>query len=82
MECVSKDEEIRKLRFQLVLNEDENDALNDELEKEMQHSEDIQRELDETIAELEQMEMESQRTDNELRLKTRELDNMKVCVGL
>ena len=78
MECVSRDEDIRKLRFQLLLLEDENEELQDNLAHQEEHSDELTRKLDESNINYENLGVEFRNSANELRLRHRELDNMKV----
>ena len=78
IECVSRDEDIRKLRFQLLLLEDENEELQDNLVHQEEHSDELTRKLDESNINYENLDVEFRNSANELRLRNRELDNMKV----
>ncbi|KAF2835134.1 hypothetical protein M501DRAFT_1026885 [Patellaria atrata CBS 101060] len=77
VECVAKDEDIRKLRLQLLLLEDENDELNDQLEREQKRGDELEHSVNDAWAQLEESETEVQRVSNELRMKVRELDTVK-----
>ncbi|GME36044.1 Viral a-type inclusion protein [Neofusicoccum parvum] len=82
VESVGKDEEVRKLRFQVLLLEDENDELQDQLQEEEQRSDKLETALDDALAQLRETEAATQRLSNELRMKTREAENMKVRLPL
>lgn len=81
VECVSKDEDIRRLRFQLLLLEDENDELNNQLAEEEARVEDLEQSVIDALSQLDRSESNAQRLNNELRLKARDLDNMKVSIS-
>jgi len=78
VESIAKDEDIRKLRFQLLLLEDENDELHAQLGEEEAHADGSQLSLDETLGALEEVKAEKQRVVSELRMRARELDTIKV----
>lgn len=78
VESVNKDEEIRKLRFQILLLEDENDDLQDQLQEEEQRSDKLETTLDDALAQLRKRDADIQRISNQLRMKMREAENMKV----
>ena len=80
VESVSRDEDVRKLRFQMLLLEDENEELQDSLAQEEEKSDDLTRRLDEAHVSYESLDAELRNTTNELRLRNRELDNMRVRV--
>lgn len=80
VEIVSKDEDIRKLRFQLLLLEDENDGLHEQLQAEDVRMEELEQSLDDALARSEQKEAELQTVFNELRMKTREMEITKVVI--
>ncbi|KAF2457476.1 hypothetical protein BDY21DRAFT_27031 [Lineolata rhizophorae] len=74
---VAKDEDIRKLRVQILLLEDENDELHNQLTEEEEHADAMERNYGDVVARLEDSNAEIERLENELRGKTRELNNMK-----
>ena len=78
IDCISRDEDIRKLRLQLLLVEDENEELQDNLAHEEENSYELTRQLDESNTRYENLDAEVRNSANELRLRNRELDNMKV----
>ena len=78
IDCISRDEDIRKLRFQLILLEDENEELQDSLAHEEESSDDLSRKLDASNVKYENLNAEFRNSVNELKLRNRELDNMKV----
>src|SRR4051812_33372446 len=78
VETVKKDEDIRKLRLQLVLLEDENEELNTQLIQEEEHTDTLQQDLDDALARSTRLEDEISNLTNELRIKTREVETMKV----
>ncbi|KAJ9667828.1 hypothetical protein H2201_002014 [Coniosporium apollinis] len=80
VESVAKEEDIRKLRFQLLLLEDENDELHAQLGEEEAHADGLQLNLDETLGALEEVKAEKQRVVSELRMRARELDTIKAEV--
>jgi len=75
VEVVAKDEDIRKLRFQLLLQEDENDELHGQLTEEEARSDGLEQALDEALAQLEQVRTDK---ENEMRTHARESANIKV----
>ncbi|KAK0645041.1 Myosin heavy chain [Lasiodiplodia hormozganensis] len=77
VESVNRDEEIRKLRFQVLLLEDENDDLQDQLQEEDQRCGKLETALDDALARLRERDADLQRVSNELRMKMREAENMK-----
>ena len=78
VEIVAKDEDIRKLRLQLLLREDENDELHGQLIEEEARSDGLEQALDEALAQLEQARTDKEALQNEMRTHTRELANIKV----
>lgn len=74
VEVVAKDEDIRKLRFQLLLQEDENDELHGQLTEEEARSDGLEQALDEALAQLEQVRTDK---ENEMRTHARESANIK-----
>ncbi|KAF2495168.1 hypothetical protein BU16DRAFT_581914 [Lophium mytilinum] len=77
VEVVAKDEDIRKLRFQIQLLDDENDDLNEKLSEEEARSDGLETALDEALAQLEQLQSEKEALENDIRIKSRELSNVK-----
>lgn len=82
MESVCKDEDIRKLKFQQCLLEDEIDDLHNQLEQEVDRSDNLERELEEAHARSEELDAEIVRVTNDLKIRTRELETTRVCIGL
>lgn len=77
LQAVSKDEDIRKLRLQLLLLEDENEELHEQLGSEEAKSGNLESDLDEALVALEQAETEAREVGQELRVQLRELDNVR-----
>ena len=82
VESVSKDEDIRRLRMQLLLLEDENEELHGQLRVEENRGDGLEQAADEALSELEQAEGEIQRLMNESKTKARELESARVCTLL
>jgi chromosome segregation ATPase len=80
VEVVAKDEDVRKLRFQLQLLDDENDELTNKLIEEEARSDGLETALDEALAQLDQLQADKEGLQNEMRTKSRELNNLKVRV--
>ena len=78
VEIVAKDEDIRKLRLQLLLLEDEDDELQGQLTEEVARSDGLEQALDEALAQLEQARTDKEALQNEVRTHVRELANIKV----
>ena len=79
VEGITKDEDIRKLRVKIHIIEDEVEELIDQLTKEEERSDNLVRDLEETTAKSDELDIENQQLTNDLRIKSRELDNAKVC---
>lgn len=80
VEVVAKDEGIRKLRFQVQLLDDENDDINNKLTEEEARSDALETALDEALAQIDQSQSEKEDFQNNMRTKSRELNNVKVRV--
>lgn len=78
VEGVARDEDIRKLRCQILLLEDENDELHDQLAEEESRADRLEGTLDDSLEQLRVKEAEVLRLQNELRVKARASDTMKV----
>jgi hypothetical protein len=78
VEGVTKDEEIRKLRLRIHIIEDEVEELNEQLAKEEERSDGLIQDLEEAILRSDELDEENQGLSNELRVKSRELENAKV----
>ena len=78
VESVCKEEENRRLRLQLALVEDENEELHSQLELEQDRGDGLQHELDDAFARADELDAEVVTSANELRLKVRELESMRV----
>ncbi|KAF2147261.1 uncharacterized protein K452DRAFT_314462 [Aplosporella prunicola CBS 121167] len=77
VEGVARDEDIRKLRCQILLLEDENDELHDQLAEEESRADRLEGTLDDSLEQLKVKEAEVLRLQNELRVKARASDTMK-----
>jgi len=78
VENVAKDEDIRKLKFQILLLEDENDELHEQLTQEEDRADGLEHDVEDAAARSEELEVELQNVSNELRIKLRETDTLKV----
>jgi hypothetical protein len=79
IEGVTKDEDIRKLRFKIAVMEDEIEDLNEQLAKEEERADGIAQDLDDAVAQTGELDAAVQELTNELRLKTRELEVAEVA---
>ena len=77
-EIIIQDEERRRLRLQILLLEDENDELHEQLAVEDDRIDELEQNCTELQRQAEQAESTSHRFETELRVKTRELSNLKV----
>lgn len=77
-EFIAKDEGARRLRLQVLLLEAENDDLHEQLAIEDDRIDELERETEDLQRQLDNREAQSRRDENEMRLQTRELNNMKV----
>ena len=78
VDAVIRDEDVRKLKFQLVLLEDENDVLEEQLTQAEESADGMEGELGAALARQEELEGEVQTATNDLRSKLRESDAMRV----
>lgn len=78
VEGVAKDEDIRKLRFRIAVMEDEIEDLNEQLAREEERADGIAQDLDDAIIQTAELDTTVQQLNNELRLKTRELEAAEV----
>lgn len=78
VEVVAKDEDIRKLRLQQLILEDEKDDLHSQLSEEEARSDGLEQALDEALAQLEQLQLDNQSFQNDMRTQSREIANLKV----
>jgi chromosome segregation ATPase len=79
VESVVKDEDIRKLKYQVLGLEDENEELIEQLDKEEVHVQNLERDLECALARYEELDNEIQRLNEELRVRLRESSTMRVC---
>ena len=82
VEAVSKDEDIRKLRLQLLLLEDENEELHNQLVSEEERSDNLEQDRDDALLRVGELGTELQEATNDIRLQTRELESLKVFLDL
>jgi hypothetical protein len=75
---IIQDEAARRLRLQILLLEDENDELHEQLAIEDDRIDELERGCVELQRQVEQAEATSHCYESELRIKTRELSNLKV----
>lgn len=78
VEGIAKDEDIRKLRFKIAVMEDEIEELNEQLAKEEERADEIAQDLEDAVAHTGELDATVQQLNNELRLKTRELEAAEV----
>jgi TolA-binding protein len=78
VEGVTKDEAIRQLKVRIHVIEDEVEELNEQLAKEEERSDGLVQDLEEAVAKFDELDGENQTLSNELRVKSRELENAKV----
>jgi uncharacterized coiled-coil protein SlyX len=78
VEGVTKDEDIRKLKVRIHVIEDEVEELNEQLAKEEERSDGLVQDLEEAMSKFDELDGENQGLSNELRVKSRELENAKV----
>jgi len=81
VEGVTKDEDIRKLKLRIHVIEDEIEELNEQLAKEEERSDGMVQDLEEALAKIDELDGENQGLSNEMRVKSRELENAKVSFG-
>jgi uncharacterized coiled-coil protein SlyX len=79
VEGVSKDEDIRKLKIRIHIVEDEVEELNEQLTKEEERSDGLVQDLEEAVAKMDELDAENQALVTDLRVKSRDLENTKVC---
>ena len=77
---MSKDEEIRKLKFRTSCLDDEIEELNEQLAREEERADLMLQDLDEAVARVDELEGENSGLRNELRVRGRELETARVCV--
>ncbi|KAL2357785.1 hypothetical protein BJ546DRAFT_1034936 [Cryomyces antarcticus] len=77
VESIAKNEDIRKLRFQLHLLENENDGLHDQLAQEEHRGDGLERSMQDAIVRAEDAEVEAERVSNQLRMQSRELQTLR-----
>ncbi|KAF1985795.1 hypothetical protein K402DRAFT_404918 [Aulographum hederae CBS 113979] len=77
VENVAKDEDMRKLRVQILLLEDENQELHDQLVIEEERNETIEQDLEEAVARAEELDNEAQTATNGWRAQSREYESMR-----
>lgn len=78
VDSVAQDENIRKLRLQLLLLEDENEDLHDQLQLEQDRGDALEAEADDVRVHADELEAGIVRATMELKLKAKELDNTRV----
>lgn len=78
MESVTREEEIRKLKCQIFLLQDEIETLTDQLASEEENVDDLEQRLVDEQCKANELDGEAHRLSNELRIMTRELENTKV----
>jgi chromosome segregation ATPase len=75
---VAKDEELRKLRVNQCLLQDENNELHEQLEEEQARADELEEALDEMMMQLDQHKAEAELVQNQFRTQSREVANLKV----
>lgn len=82
IDILSKDEGIRKIRFDMHILEDDNEELRDLLAQEEDRSDSLEKLISQHLARAEDAEAQVQELDVELRAKEQELSTLKVCIVL
>ncbi|KAF1967529.1 hypothetical protein BU23DRAFT_516189, partial [Bimuria novae-zelandiae CBS 107.79] len=77
VELVAKDEDIRKLRVNQYLLQDENGDLHEQLEEEQARSDGLEAELNEALAQLDEQAAVAESAQNQIRMQAREVANLK-----
>lgn len=80
VDAAVRDEDVRKLKFQILLLEDENEDLLEQLTKEEENAEMMRADLDQIRAHEEDLENENHSLSNQLRLQSKEADSMRVRI--
>jgi chromosome segregation ATPase len=78
-DTIIHEEEARRLQLRILLLEDNNDELNEQLTLEDDKMEELERECVELRMRLEQAEIDVRKGENDLRIQTREISNLRVC---
>lgn len=78
VDIISKDESIRKLRFEVHILEDDNAELHDLLAKEEDRSERLEKIVGDHLARAEDAEAALQEVDDELQAREQELSTLRV----
>lgn len=73
-----KDEEIRQLRLNQALLQDQTDELHEQLDEEQARSDGLEQALDDALMQLDQLRAEQQSSQNQIRTQAREIANLKV----
>ena len=79
VECVIKDEEIRRLKYQLLRLKDHDEEVVELLDTESAHACNLERDLEDALTRCEKLDSEVQRLNEELRVRLRESSTMRVC---
>ncbi|KAF2786992.1 hypothetical protein K505DRAFT_422051 [Melanomma pulvis-pyrius CBS 109.77] len=74
---VAKDEEIRKIRVNKCLLQDEINELHEQLEEEQARADELEEALDEVMLQLDQHKAEADSVQNQFRIQAREVTNLK-----
>jgi hypothetical protein len=77
-DLIVKDEGARRLRLRILMLENENDDLHEQLELGDDRNDSLEQEIGDLRAQLERTQEDASRHENELKLQTRELNNIKV----
>jgi len=75
---ILKDEDIRRLKYQLLVLEEDRDELIEQLEREEQRCDNLELDLSDVSARCDELEAENVRLNEELRVKLREGSTMRV----
>lgn len=78
VDMISKDEDVRKLRFEIHVLEDDNDELRDLLAQEEDRSDSLAKLVSENLARAEEAERALQDADSELQAKEQEVSKLRV----
>jgi Skp family chaperone for outer membrane proteins len=78
VESITREEDVRTLKCQIFLLQDEFDALNEQLANEEENVDDLEQRLVDAECRADELNDEAQRLSNDLKIKARELENTKV----
>ncbi len=79
VDAVEQGEDERRLRLRILLLEGENNGLHDDLAEEQSRNDYLEKAKEDLRAQMNEREADLQRAQSDVRIRTRELDNLKVC---